>query len=407
MYKNLMLATGMLSLLATHSSANPSLNREDSVLQSLNQKNQGFIPPAAADKAGVFDFEKTHDYKIDHGPNKGKVAPIYGLRIRIEEDNAEQVKKMVALPKKEMDAIDMLPKKEKKKKIAEWYENFYKQLRENPKLVDVMYKQLESGSRIFYSEKNLCDPKCFDGDLEGGFITGFYTPGANQTIDPIVLIHGGPGGDAVSMLDVAANLSAATGRSVLAYTQRGCAGSGVSFDRAKDSFDQSSQDLGKVIDATRALSKRDQVVLCGHSFGPIIQSCYLSNNDSNKKVSSSIYIAPGPMDLEGRIASIVKRKELSAKFENKINKEKDPRLKHFMYHNIKSTQFYDWDKAKNYAQDLFKSDSRTLLETKNDNYQDSKNLGYENNWNLESDLIKKLRKDKSFEQCLKKNTVPT
>ena len=421
MHKNLIAAIGVLSMLSISISAGPNTKKSLSVTpnnqgikkgvaggsENSGQKNAEFVPPAAAANAGVFDFEKIHDYKIDYGQHKGKVAPIYGLRVRIEEDSGEELKKMISLPKKEMADIHKLPKKEKKKKIAKFYKNLCEQVHENPKLRNLLYKQLENDSSIFYNIKNLCDPKCFDRDSANGFITGFYIPGANQNIDPIVLIHGGPGGNAVAMLDVAAKLSAETGRSVLAYTQRGCEGSGVSFDRGKDTFDQSSQDLDKIIDVTLALSGKKRVALVGHSFGPLIQNHYLSHNDEKKKVSASINVAPGPVDIEGRIISIIKRKESVIKLQNKFNKEKNPITYEYMKGNAELTQFYDWDKAKNSLQEFLKNDSICLTNQKASRFQTSMAVGFDNNWNLEMDFIKKMKKDECYEQGLKKITVPT
>lgn len=181
----------------------------------------------------------------------------------------------------------------------------------------------------------------------------------------------------------------------------------MSFDRAKDSFDQSAQDLDKVINVARALSKRDQVVLLGHSFGPLIQNDYLSKYFEKQNVSASINLAPGTVSLESRIHCIVKRKQEIKKMRNILNKEKNPTLRESLSSMIAVTQFYDLDKAKEFIQKCLESDSLLLLNNKTSIFESSKNISCENNWNLDDDLIKKIRKDTSYEQNLKKITPPT
>ena len=141
-----------------------SLNREDGVLQSRNHEKPDFIPSAAAKKAGVFDFEKIHDYKIDYGPNKGKVAPIYGLRIRIPGKNVEieKFKKKFALSNQEMNAMNSLPEQEKEKKIAEWYEEFYKKMEKDKTLIDAICDAYFKG---YEWEYGFFDSECYDSYL--------------------------------------------------------------------------------------------------------------------------------------------------------------------------------------------------------------------------------------------------
>ncbi|MBM3631873.1 MAG: hypothetical protein FJX00_02710 [Alphaproteobacteria bacterium] len=48
-----------------------------------------------------------------------------GCVLELKKIVRNKLKKMIALSKKEMDAINMLPKKEKEKEITEWCENFF------------------------------------------------------------------------------------------------------------------------------------------------------------------------------------------------------------------------------------------------------------------------------------------
>lgn len=190
-----------VSLSAAPSVAKPKIQRNRPALKRPNSQD---ALPAAAVSEGVFDWKKVIDYKMDDGPYKGQVAQIYGLRIKIEEDSAEEVKKILALPKKEMQAISKLPEKEQEKKMDEWYEKFYKKLPADQKLLNALYAQLENDSSIFYNSKYLCDPKCYERESETGFLTAFYISGSNPDKDPIIVVHGGPGGNAVGMLSMGA-----------------------------------------------------------------------------------------------------------------------------------------------------------------------------------------------------------
>lgn len=353
------------------------------------------------EKEGIFDYNFIMDYKS----NIGKSSKIYGFRIKLSNDNSKRLKKMVALSPEEMEKINMLPKQEKKEKIKQWYKDFYKRMETDSELVDVLYQENNNESPIFHNTKHLCDPESHDAVSEGGFLTAFYIPGTNKDKDPIVVVHGGPGGNAVSMLPTAVELSQATGRSVMAYTQRGCEGSGCSFDPGVDTFDQSAQDLGKAIDATRVLSKRDKVVLFGHSFGPNIVSEYLSKPLDSEKVSSSIYVGPAPIDLVGYLKMIIKRDEVFLRDRDEIQKEKNPMVKHRLYNMGWVTAFSDLQMAINYAIDCFQSDQKNLLDIKTSYFQNSKNISTNNNWNLSRDFIKKM-KNKKPKDILKNITQP-
>jgi pimeloyl-ACP methyl ester carboxylesterase len=301
---------------------------------------------------------------------------------------------MIALSPEEMEKINMLPKKEKEKEITKWYENLYDRMEKDEALVEVLYEENNNDSPIFYSTKYLCDPESHDEVSEGGFLTAFYIPGRNKDKDPIVVVHGGPGGDAVSMLPTAVELSQATGRSVMVYTQRGCYGSGCSFDPGVDTFEQSAQDLGKAIDATRALSKRDKVVVFGHSFGPNIVSEYLSKPRENEKVSSAIYVGPAPIDLVGYLKMIIKRDEVFLRDKSIIEKEKNPMVKNRLYRMGYVTAFSNLQRAVNYAIDCFQSDQLNLLDIKTSYFQNSKNISTKNNWNLSRDFLKNMKNKK-------------
>ena len=282
MNKKLIAAIGILNFLSSSISAAPkkqtvhhknTSNRKVSPKSSkpknnASEENKASITPknpdvlsAEAVSAGVFDFEKIHDYKIDYGQHKGKVAPIYGLRIRITQDNAQRLKEMIALSNEEAEKIRVLPKTERHEKVGDFYKNLYQRMDTDPELVDAIYDQTNNDHRFISQSKHLYDPECYERSSEDGFLSGFYIPGEDLNKDPIILVHGGPNGSAIGMLTVGADLSKTTGRSVLAYTQRGCKGSGVSFDPGKDSFQQSAQDLDKVIDTTLALSGKKQVVV--------------------------------------------------------------------------------------------------------------------------------------------------
>ncbi len=93
-------------------------NSASSIPAHSDQENTNFVPPAEAVSAGVFDFEKIHDYKIDYGQHKGKVAPIYGLRVRIPGKNVkiEKFKKKFSLSNQKLNALNNLPEKKRKKR---------------------------------------------------------------------------------------------------------------------------------------------------------------------------------------------------------------------------------------------------------------------------------------------------
>ena len=353
------------------------------------------------EKEGIFDYT----FIMNYASSSGKKSKIYGFRIKLSNDNSKRLKKMIALSPEEMEKINMLPKKEREKVIAKWYGSFYKRMETDDALVDVLYEENNNDSPIFYSTKYLCDPESHDAVSEGGFLTAFYIPGRNKDKDPIVVVHGGPGGDAVSMLPTAVELSQATGRSVMVYTQRGCHGSGCSFDPGVDTFEQSAQDLGKAIDATRALSKRDKVVVLGHSFGPNIVSEYLSKPGKNEKVSSAIYVGPAPIDLVGYLKMIIKRDEVFLRDKDTIEKEKNPLVKNRLYRMGHVTAFSNLQRAVNYAIDCFQSDQINLLNIKTSYFQNSKNISTNNNWNLSRDFLKSM-KSKKPKDTLKNITQP-
>jgi pimeloyl-ACP methyl ester carboxylesterase len=353
-------------------------------------------------KCGIFDYT----FIMNYASNSGKKSKIYGFRIQLSNDNSKRLKKMIALSPEEMEKINMLPKKEKEKVIAKWYRDLYCRMETDTALVDVLYEENNNESPIFYSTKHLCDPESHDSVSEGGFLTAFYIPGTNHHKDPIVVVHGGPGGDAVSMLPTAVELSQTTGRSVMVYTQRGCHGSGCSFDPGVDTFEQSAQDLGKAIDATRVLSKRDKVVVFGHSFGPNIVNEYLSKPEENKKVSSVIYVGPAPIDLVGYLKTIIKRDEVFLRDKDTIEKEKNPLVKRRLYRMGYVTAFSSLQRAVQYAIECFQSDQLNLLDVKTSYFQNSKNISTNNNWNLSRDFLKSMR-NKKPKDILKTITQPT
>ena len=371
---------------------------------SIAPKNPD-VPSAEAVAAGVFDFEKIYDYTIDYGQHKGKVAPIYGLRIRLAQDNAQRLKEMIALSKEEAEKIRVLPKKEHLKKVEDFYKNLYQRMDTDPKLVDAIYDQTNNDHRFISKSKHLYDPECYERASEDGFLSGFYIPGEDLSKDPIILVHGGPNGSAIGMLTVGADLSKTTGRSVLAYTQRGCQGSGVSFDPGKDSFQQSAQDLDKVIDTTLALSGKKQVVVCGHSFGPALVNEYLGTMDTGK-VSSYIAAGPAETDIACCIRMDLKRKESNAKNKSIVKKEKNPLIQSALKQSVDLTGFSDLTKAKEFFERTMKSDAVTLLYKNASNYECSKNISCSNNWEIDRDAFKRHRDTNAY-QVLKNIKVPT
>ena len=373
--------------------------------ENSGQKNAEFVPPAAAANAGVFDFEKIHDYKIDHGPNKGKVAPIFGMRIRLEQDNAQGLKKMLALSEEEAEKIRVLPEKEKYKKISDWYEKLYQNMNHNPKLVDALYAHINNDFHSMGGSKHLFDPEFYDRASDDGFLSGFYIPGEDSSKDPIVMVHGGPNGSGVAMLPMGAELSKTTGRSVMVYTQRGCRGSGVSFDPGKDSFTQSAQDLKKGIDVTLALSGKEKVALLAHSFGTALSMEYLGTMDEGK-VSSYIAAGPAETDITSAIRMSLKRKESRAKNKSIITKEKNPFIQSNLAGSVDLTGFSDLKKAREYFERIRKSNDITLLYSNADTYELSKNIRCSNNWAIDRDLFKRHRKVKTHE-VLNNIKVPT
>jgi L-proline amide hydrolase len=438
MNKNLVAAIAILSMLSIRISANPSikkprftakkhpvqsstdkhkvskknttpvtLNNQDTEngVSCIPEHSNQVVPSAAAVSAGIFDFEKIYDYKIDHGPNKDKVAPIYGVRIRLIQDNAQRLKKMLALSKEEVEKIRVLPEKERHKKRSDLYAKLYQKMDKDPKLVNLIYDQISNDADFISSSKHFFDPECYERSSEDGFLSGFYIPGQNSNKDPIILVHGGPNGSAVSMLTMGADLSKTTGRSVMLYTQRGCAGSGVSFDPGKDSFKQSAQDLAKVIDATLALTGKKQVVVCGHSFGPALVNEYLGTMDTGK-VSSYIAAGPAETDITSSIRLFLKRRESISKNRSEIEKEKNPLIKNRLLNSMSLTGFSDLKKAREFFERDMKSDPLSLLYKNARNYEYSKNVSCSNNWNIDRDLFKR-HKDASSHETLNNITVPT
>jgi L-proline amide hydrolase len=380
-------------------------NRTSAIPENSNQENTNFVPSAGAANAGVFDFEKIYDYKIDHGPNKDKVAPIYGLRFRLIQDNAQRLKKMLALSKEEFEKFRVLPEKERHKKMSDLYAKLYQKMDMDPELVDAIYDQITNDAYFLSNSKHFFDPECYERASEDGFLSGFYIPGEDSNKDPLILVHGGPNGSAVSMLSIGAELSKTTGRSVVLYTQRGCQGSGVSFDQGKDSFKQSAQDLGRVIDATLALTGKKQVVVFAHSFGPALVNEYLGTMDTGK-VSSYIAAGPAETDLASSLRLMLRRKESKSKNRSKIEKEKNPLIKKSLMESARITGFHNLKKAKEYFERTINSDALGLMVNKAGIYEYSKNVSCDNNWAIDRDLFKRHR-DKKAVNVLQNIKVPT
>jgi pimeloyl-ACP methyl ester carboxylesterase len=288
----------------------------------------------------------------------------------------------------------------------------------------------DASFKPYHWEYGFFDPECYYTFLsENHFLVGFYIPGEDSNKDPIILVHGGPQGNGDGMVDMGVELSKTTGRSVLAYTQRGCRGSGLEFDLTKDGFQQSAQDLDKVIDATVALSGKKKVALLGHSLGTTLVNEYLGTMDKGK-VSSYIAAGPAETDLASYARMFVKRKASELKnlaLINTLRLERDLRLEKMkteealdeaelqkkldesaeqqLIKNFTLTGFSNFDNAKDYYKRTDQSEELLLLRDKTYRYARKSNHP-ETETLLPLDLYKRL-KDPKGHKMLKNIKVPT
>jgi pimeloyl-ACP methyl ester carboxylesterase len=118
-------------------------------------------------------------------------------------------------------------------------------------------------------------------------------PGETHDRPPIVFVHGGPG---VSDMrhDAPALAALATDRDIYLYDQVGTGGSGRLDDPRGYTLHRSVQDL----DAVRAFTGADRVVLIGHSWGARIATAYAAEHPDS--VASLVLTAPGPPPVSTR-----------------------------------------------------------------------------------------------------------
>lgn len=118
-------------------------------------------------------------------------------------------------------------------------------------------------------------------------------PGATHDRAPIVFVHGGPGVSDMQH-DAPALAALATDRDVFVYDQAGTGGSSRLDDPRGYTLHRSVQDL----DAVRAFTGADRVVLIGHSWGARIATAYAAEHPDS--VAALVLTAPGPPPVSTR-----------------------------------------------------------------------------------------------------------
>jgi pimeloyl-ACP methyl ester carboxylesterase len=293
--------------------------------------------------AHIFDVLNLCD---DFLSKSDKKQTIYGLRIQLENDSAQVTKKEFAYSDARMRELRSLSPTEQEKRIEQFYQTLDKRAQEDPVFAKRCIKGITEGWKCTQTSKPLCDPEAYDKQI-GGFLTAFYIPGTAPLKAPIVMVHGGPGGSSLCHIDDAVELAQNTGRSILVYTQRGCAGSSVSFDLGRCPFEQSAEDLDAVIAAVKALSHHKNVILYGHSFGPAIINYYTATRNSvhSKSVLATIQVAPASIDLSSIARTMIARQQLVSKYRKKIKAITNTHLANYMINSLWTTQYYDFNTA--------------------------------------------------------------